>query len=232
MTGLIIAGSRVPVAGVEVVTWLDDPTRAPPVTDGLRRDAGRVQAICIHTSRGVRGAVLREGARASTRAEQLARYQATTAREVSWHLTIDSDGTVIQQADLATWTAWHAGHANGWTIGVELVQHPDSPDLWRVQLAALVAVCEAIVGAIPTIQRRVIVDASGAPLLRPVPALLSEAARDSAGRPLGGRARRWAGAIGHCQVVPDHVRGPGDPGALPLLALLDAGWVGVPVEAV
>jgi N-acetyl-anhydromuramyl-L-alanine amidase AmpD len=225
--GLVIAGQRVVVPGAEVVTWLDDPSRAPPVTDGKRRDASKVLAICLHTSRGQRGAKLRKGARASTRAEALARYQATTARDVSWHLTIDTDGTVLQSADLATWMCWHAGHANGWTVGVELVQHPDSPDLWEAQLAALVAVCAAASEAL-AIPRRIMADAAGAPLTVPVVALLSEAARSRDGKLLGGLGERWPGVLGHCNVVPDHVRGPGDPGDLPFRALLAAGWQGVP----
>jgi hypothetical protein len=222
---LIIDGKLVPVAA-EGATWLDDPKRAPPISDGVRRVASKVKAIVLHTTRGVDGARVRDGARASTRAETLARYQATTDREVSWHLTIDTDGTVLQQADLATWTAWHAGHVNGWTVGVELVQHPDSPDLWRSQLDALVAVCGAISGAL-AIPRRVLVDSAGAPILRPVRALLSEAARGSGGALLGGRAERWGGVLGHCQVVPATSRGPGDPGRAPFDALLAAGWTGV-----
>lgn len=227
MSGLVVSGARVEVPGVEVVTWLDDPSRAPPVTDGKRRDASKVKAIMLHTSRGQRGAKLQVGSRPSTRAETLARYQSTTAREVSWHLTIDSDGTVIQSADLATWMCWHAGHANGWTVGIELVQHPDSPDLWQVQLAALVAVCDVIAAALG-IPRRLMVDGAGNPLTVPIGPLLSEAARSRDGRLLGGKGERWPGALGHCNVVPDHIRGPGDPGDLPFRALLVAGWQGVP----
>ena len=232
MTGLVIDSKRVAVPGVEVVTWLDDPRRAPPVTDGVRRKREKVQAICLHTTRGAKGGAVRDGARPSTHAETLARYQATTLKEVSWHLTIDTDGTVVQSADLATWMCWHAGHVNGWTVGIELVQHPDTPDLWRVQLDALVAVCAVVSDAL-AIPRRVIVDAAGAPVVTPVRALLSEAARGpkrkdgSPGPLLGGLGQRWAGVIGHCQVVPDHVRGPGDPGPLPFAALLAAGWQGV-----
>jgi hypothetical protein len=231
---LIIDGKRVPIVA-EGATWLDDPKRAPPVTDGVRRKADKVKAIVLHTTRGVDGAVVRPGGRPSTRAETLARYQASTDREVSWHLTIDSDGTVLQQADLATWMCWHAGHVNGWTVGIELVQHADSPDLWRAQLDALVTACGAVCDAL-AIPRRVLVGADGLPFLRPVRALLSEAARGpqgadgSPGPLLGGRAERWGGVLGHCQVVPRSVRGPGDPGEAPFRALLAAGWTGARVD--
>jgi hypothetical protein len=223
---LIIAGVRWPLASVEGASWLDDPKRAPSVTDGAPRAAHKVRGIVLHTTRGARGGRLRPGGQASTRAEALARYQAQTAREVSWHLTVDTDGTVLQQADLATWMTWHAGHANGWTIGIELVQQADSADLWEAQLAALVAVCDAAAVAL-AIPRRVLLDAGGAPLLSPVRGLLSPAARSRDGAQLGGRGERWGGAIGHCNLVPSHVRGPGDPGPLPFEALLRAGWQGL-----
>ena len=223
---LIVAGVRWPVPSVEGASWLDDPKRAPPATDGVARAAHKVRALVIHTSRGASGGKLRPGGQASTLAETLARYQASTSREVSWHLTIDSDGTVLQQADLATWTTWHASHANSWTVGIELVQHPDSPDLWQAQMAALVAVCDAAAVAL-AIPRRLLLDAGGAPLLRPVRGLLSPAARSRDGALLGGRGERWAGALGHCHLVPSHVRGPGDPGPLPFEALLRAGWSGL-----
>ena len=80
----------------------------------------------------------------SSRAELLALYQSRTTRDVSWHFTIDTDGTVIQQADAALWMCWHAGHANGWSVGIELVQQPGSGDLYEVQIASLAAIVEAL----------------------------------------------------------------------------------------
>lgn len=231
MSALILDGALVEVPGVtDLATWESDPSRAPPITDGKARDRSKVRAVLLHTTRGRRGARLREGARPSTRAEALARYQATTTRDVSWHLTIDTDGTVLQSADPARWMAWHAGHANGWTVGIEIVQHPDSPDLWTVQIAAVVAVVGVLCDAF-AIPRRVLVDAVGSPWMQPVQRLLSPLARDRAGKLLGGKGERWGGVLGHCHVVPDHVRGPGDPGDLPFRALLDAGWEGVELGA-
>jgi len=217
--GLIIAGARVAVPGVRVTTWRDDPAVAPPITDGRERPAGSALALVMHTSRG-RRAALREGARPSDKGERLARYQARTKRKVSWHLTGDTDGDVFQQADLATWLAWHVEEANGWTVGYELVQHRDASDLWRVQLDAAVAVCTAACVALG-IPRRVLVGEDGKPWLQPVPSLLMAK--------YGGPGGRWGGVLGHCQLVPDEVRGPGDPGDAIFRALLDAGFEGVPV---
>ncbi len=217
--GLIVAGQRVTVHHVDVVTWQDDPRTAPPITDGRERPAGSALAIVLHTSRG-RRAKVRDGARASDKGERLARYQARTARKVSWHLTGDTDGDVFQQADLATWMAWHVEEANGWTIGYELVQHRDAPDLYRVQIDAAVAVVSATCDAL-RIPRRLWVGPDGEPWTRPVPDLLM--------RKYGGPGGRWAGVLGHCQLVPDDVRGPGDPGDAIFRALLEAGFEGVVV---
>ena len=51
---LIVAGVRWPVPSVEGASWLDDSTRAPPVTDGNPRAAHKVRGIVLHTTRGDR----------------------------------------------------------------------------------------------------------------------------------------------------------------------------------
>ncbi len=213
--GLVVDGARVPVPGVaDVCTWLDDPKRAPPVTDSSRRREP-VVAVVLHTSRGVRGTV-RPGARPSERAELLARYQARTEREVSWDITVDTDGTVLQQNDPARRACWHASHANAWTLGIEMAQHADTGDLWQVQIDACVAVVGALCGAL-AIPRRVLVGADGAPLGGQVKAL--QPAKE------GGRGERWAGVIGHHHLTRN--KGEGDPGADVFRALLAAGFEGV-----
>lgn len=220
--GLIVAGRRVTVHHVDVVTWQDDPRTAPPITDGRARPPGSALAIVMHTSRG-RRAKVRDGARPSDKGERLARYQARTKRAVSWHLTGDTDGGVFQQADLDTWTAWHVEEANGWTVGYELVQHDDDPTLYRVQIDAAVAVVSAACDALK-IPRRLWVGPDGEPWLKPLPELLM--------KKYGGPGGRWAGVLGHCQLVPDDVRGPGDPGDAIFRALLEAGFEGVAVPQV
>lgn len=218
MTGLVVAGRRVEVPGVaDLVTYLDDPHRAPRVTDGKPRDGSHVTGIVLHTSRGRRGTV-RPGAFPSTRAELLALYQSRTTRAVSWHATVDTDGTTIQQADAALWMCWHAGHANGWSIGIELVQQPDTGDLWEVQIAACVAVVEALCVAL-SIPRRTPVTADG----RPHAGLIHEHQEASE----GGLQRPFAGVLGHRALTRN--RGPGDPGDAIFEALLAAGFEGVTV---
>ena len=58
---LIIDGRRHSVPWTDGATWQDGDPRVMPVTDGVRRKADRVKAICPHTTRGVDGARVRDG---------------------------------------------------------------------------------------------------------------------------------------------------------------------------
>lgn len=205
--GLVIAGKRVPVPGVEVVTWLDDRS-IPRTTDGRPRSKPPV-GLVLHTVHGHLGP-LRETSGPSTRAEIYARYQARTGRDVSWHLTVDTDGTVVQSADLSTWWCWHAGEVNAWTIGLELVQDNDG-SLYKNQMQTLVKLTNVICDSL-LIPRRVPVDAKGAPVVGVIPRL-------------EGAAHPWEGIFGHRHQT--RHKGPGDPGDHPFLALLGAGYQGV-----
>lgn len=208
---LVVDGQRVETPGLETVSWLDDP-HVPRVTDGRRRvpqAARAARAIVLHTVHGKLGPLSDKASVPSVRAERYARYQATTTREVSWHLTVDTDGTIVQSADVATWTCWHATAVNGWTVGIELVQESDGT-LYRPQLAATVALCELLCARLG-IERRVPARA-GVPIVGVVPRLT-------------GTDGPWSGVFGHRNQ--SHNRGKGDPGDHVFLALLAAGFAGV-----
>lgn len=208
---LVVAGERVNTA-FESICWLDDP-KVPHATDGRARAKDTAKAIVLHTVHGKRGA-LKRGSKSSKRAEAYARYQAASAREVSWHFTIDTDGTVVQSADPALWLCWHAGAVNAWTVGIEIVQDPDGT-LYDATLASVVALCELLCASL-AIPRRLPVDAQGKPS-RVVLAALT------------GARGPWAGVFGHRNQTRN--RGPGDPGDQPFDALLRAGFTGVHLDA-
>lgn len=205
---LIIDGQRVETPGLETISWLDDP-KVPRVTDGRRRVPQSARAIVLHTVHGKLGPLADKASVPSVRAERYARYQASTKREVSWHLTIDTDGTIVQSADVAAWTCWHATAVNGWTVGVELVQEADGT-LYRPQLAAVVALCDLLCARLG-IERRVPARA-GVPIVGVVPRLT-------------GHDGPWSGVMGHRHQTRN--RGPGDPGDYVFQALLAAGYAGV-----
>jgi hypothetical protein len=217
--GLIIAGRRVPVPGLDLKTYLDDPS-IPRATDGSPRDPARVSAIILHTTRGAKGGRLVAGSRASTEAEAKARYQASTSRDVSWHFTVDTDGTVVQSADAASWLAWHATHANGYSVGIEIVQPSASPDLYQAQAAAVVTLVSALADAMG-IPKVTPVDGAGKPVHVPVPDW-QEASE-------GGRQLGFNGVAGHRNTTRN--RGYGDPSDIPFLALLANGFRGVPAAS-
>jgi len=205
---LIIDGQRLETPGLETISWLDDPA-VPRVRDGRRRVPQSARAIVLHTVHGRLGPLSDAPSVPSVRAERYARYQAETARDVSWHLTVDVDGTVVQSADVAAWTCWHATAVNGWTIGIELVQERDGT-VYRPQLAAVVAVCDLLCARLG-IERRVPARA-GVPIVGVVPRLT-------------GTDGPWSGVFGHRNQT--RQRGPGDPGSFVFLALLAAGYAGV-----
>ena len=205
---LVIDGQRIETPGLETISWLDDH-RVPRVTDGRRRVPQATSAIVLHTVHGKLGGLSEKASVPSNRAERYARYQATTSRDVSWHLTVDTDGTVVQSADVASWTCWHATSVNGWTIGIEMVQEADGT-LYRPQLAAVVALCDVLCAHLH-IDRRVPAR-NGVPIVGVVPRLT-------------GHDGPWSGVFGHRHQT--HNRGPGDPGDYPFLALLAAGYLGV-----
>lgn len=119
---LVFNGKRVEVPGRSIVSFLDDPKRVPHVKDGSKRTAP-ASILVVHKTSGRDGDV-KPGALASMRDFVYAKYQATTGRDVSWHLTVDTDGSATQSADPLTWMCWHAGMHNGPTDGFELVAGP------------------------------------------------------------------------------------------------------------
>ena len=79
---------------------------------GVRARTEQVRAVVVHHTGGEGGA------------EQVCRT--LRARRLSVHYVIDYDGAVTQHADHDVVT-YHAGQANGWTIGVEVVNRARPP---------------------------------------------------------------------------------------------------------
>ena len=209
---LILDGALITLPGVETRCYADD-SAIPRTTDGSHRRREDVHGVVLHTVTGhPRQPTVQPGSRPSSHAETLARYQATTARKVSWHYTVDTDGTVVQSADPASWACWHAGGVNAWTVGIELCQGP-AGELYDVQMSAMVALVEHLCSAFGIERRYPTRSATGLPHGSPIPRLT-------------GAARPWSGVFGHRNQTAD--RGHGDPGDAPFLALAAAGFTGVP----
>ena len=219
---LVLDGLPVQTPGHDTLSWLDDP-RLPHVgarrrDDGFPRTPADVTAGTVHTSKGKLGRLLRGAGPASTAAERLARYQASTDRDVSWHFTIDTDVTVVQSADPGAWACWHAGQVNGSTFGIELVQADDYA-LYEAQLRELAwlvsLLCERY-----RVPKAVPVGPDGKPWAGIIPELMKA--------PEGDSGRSWRGVYGHRNC--SRRRGKGDPGDHAMLALLGAGFSRVPLD--
>jgi hypothetical protein len=226
MPGLIIHGRIVPVPGVKVVTWLDDPRLA--LSSRTSRPRGNMPtAIILHSESGDDPhTVINGSAPDYDHGARLADIDETDARAGhphSQHLDIGADATVYQFADLGDVVTYQAREANEHTIGIELhdpiVQVPDDPfrlatgrptpvisvhAFYRAQLVALALVLDVVTRELG-IQRQV-----------------QRVYRGPIDRLAGGKVR---GIYGHRDQTDE--RGAGDPGDAPIAALLEAGYDGL-----
>lgn len=129
---LVIAGRPIVVPGIDIVSWLDDRT-LPKGTDFNPRKR-KIRVIVWHTVHGRKGP-LKPGIKQSTRDRVYAIYQARSPRNVSWHFTIDTDGSITQSLDPTLEVGWHASYTevNEISLGIELVQDDDG-SLYEGQL--------------------------------------------------------------------------------------------------
>ncbi len=171
-SGLVIDGARVPVPGVVVENWHDNPSHRLRIpNDGRVRPHKRVCGIVIHSTHGVPGGsdqrpqrVLAGAGPAGNGAENNVAYWSRTAANTGAHLLIDFDGQVICTADLLLEEAYHATSVNPVTVGIELVQGLTSVAttaepkgyafFYAKQLEVLVRVVDVITAALG-IQRQI-----------------------------------------------------------------------------
>lgn len=200
-------------------------TRVKYVTDGRKRKAPAwPSGLVVHTTSG-HARKVQPGLLESVRDWVYARYQTNTDREVSWHATLDLDGSVIQQAG-PEWMCWHAGQVNASADGWELVEGSGGV-LTEVQLARFVELVDLWTWhtGIP----RVIPWRDGKPFAGMLTRALSA---HGAGKSLAcvyGHRSVWGLSKKTGKLYP--VRGAGDPSDLPFLALAEAGYQRMDVES-
>jgi hypothetical protein len=197
-TGLIIDGKKVPVPGLEVANYEDDPRLKLEVPEDGRRRTERVQLVVLHTTKGIPGGkdrrpqLLLAGAGPDSNAEaRVAKFWSTTDKQSGAHIVIDFDRSVGCLADLAQVCAFHAKAMNQRGVGIEIYQGSKA-ELYMGQLEATADVVDVITAAFG-IQRQIPDRYRGAPVTR-----LATGGRDC-----------W-GVVGHRDG--DDNRGLGDPG--------------------
>jgi hypothetical protein len=139
---LIIGGRAVQVAGLQCLSWHDDPRLRVRITqDGARRSpTSWVRQIILHTTLGIPGGknqtpqTIRWGiGRPSDVAANVAHWWSTSPASAGAHLVVEFDGRVACLADLADEMTYHAGTCNGTSIGIEIAQATDG-SMFRGQL--------------------------------------------------------------------------------------------------
>lgn len=147
---LIVNGRRIPVPGVEVVSWFDDPTLRMTGQSGGPRPVSWVRCVVFHTTQGIPGGknyhpqwLLPGFGPKGTAAEANARYWALKGKGSGAHLVIDFDGQVICTADLVREQTWHATSVNAVSIGIEIVQRLDG-SMFAGQMETAVKVADVL----------------------------------------------------------------------------------------
>lgn len=216
---LVIGGKTYGVPGTPGVSFVEAPGLALRPQDWHPRRRGAwVRGICLHTRIGL-PVVEVPGAGASKGWDRaVCRFHAGA----SCHVVIDADGSFTCLADLETMTAYHAGHLDEISVGVELYQEYPSGHVWSATLRTCVMVCDVITRVLG-IQRQYV---QADHILRrfAVPTRGRSRASELAYVHGGGRGRDWCGLYGHRNVT--RGRGPGDPGAQAWGYLAEAGYEG------
>ncbi len=86
-----------------------------PIQEGCRSRKSPPRGVVWHWTAGERPA---EGVCSTLR-----------SRKLSIHYVIDPDGRIVQCADPASTVTYHAGTANEWTVGIEIVSRGVQPAL-------------------------------------------------------------------------------------------------------
>jgi hypothetical protein len=209
-TGLVIAGKRETVAGLDVSSWLDMPDlRLRKNEDFRQRNTTWIRQIVLHTTKGIPGGDdqrpqdIRAGLGPATDAgEAVARWWSKDPTPAGAHLVVDFDGRIYCCCDLFTEAAQHAKHANQTSVGIEIYQGREA-ELYEGQLDVVVRLCDALTRRFG-IQRQI-----PHRYLGPVRRLMDS-------------VEDVVGVIGHRDL--DRARGAGDPGSAVFYRLGLAGY--------
>lgn len=150
-SGLVIRGEVIPVLGLLVENFLDDPAIALAPEDGRRRITGWVRCIIVHTTEGIPGRprdprkqyiIPGEGEYGAARAVAL-RYKASPKSNAADLIIGRTRGECIQIADLVEVMTFHARSVNPYSVGIEIVQEDDG-GIYEAALDTAVICIEAL----------------------------------------------------------------------------------------
>jgi hypothetical protein len=208
-TGLVLDGVALAVPGFNVTNFLDNPKlRLSPNGYRIRssRERAWVHLIVVHTTGGIPGGtdhraqVIIPGFGPSTNAgERVVAMWKTGGKPAGAHLLIDFDGKIYCCADLVTEAAFHAEHANGCSVGIEVVQGHNA-ELYQAQIDLTARFIYALCAIMPvSVQRQI----PKAYTDQPIPRFVTSQQQEV---PLA----NVVGIVGHRDLTAS--RGEGDPG--------------------
>jgi hypothetical protein len=211
VTGLLIDGAIVPVAGLTVIP---PASHGGPIWSALHPEDFRartttwIRQIIVHTTGGHWPQPVLPGSGPGGHAQQIAEMWQGADRgggdrvHSAAQLIVDTDGTVVCLCDLATTVAYHAEGSNAWSVGIEMCTRPDG-SIYGATLTATAKLVDALCYPTFPIPRQMPRGPyRNAPLRRME--LGTGAARHNSGGP------NCVGVFGHRDNTSE--RGRGDPG--------------------
>jgi len=225
---IVIEGERYPVDGIDSADFIELPGVALSSRRDWRprSDGAWVRSVCLHTRMGL-PVRLRDGIGPNLGWDKVLGGRFTSdQRQAGAHIAIDSDGSFCCLADLQRVVAYHAGHVNEVSVGIEMYQAADG-GVWESTLRTAVLICDVIT-RVMGIQRQYVRERTITRRMAS-PSLGVGTYGHLAHMPGGARGRDFVGVFGHRNVTRN--RGPGDPGDEVFELLRDAGYEGFMIDA-
>lgn len=143
MSGLLISGVEVAVAGLEIVNRHDAAWARLDARDCRKRRTPWVRQIIIHTTKGKHPQRIIPGLGPSGADRRVAEFWHGDPAYSGAHLVVDRDGSIACLADLVDDTAHHAELSNEWSVGIEMYQEGDG-GIYDAVLASTVLLVRAL----------------------------------------------------------------------------------------
>jgi hypothetical protein len=219
MPGLIIRGQEIPINGLSVINYNDNPSiklSIPGHNGRSRRAEEKVRAITLHVTGGPDGKpywdnpedYIKPGFGPGGSALGIIKYWIDSGVTAGAHLIVDFDGTIYCVSDLSNNVTYHATSVNWCTIGIEQCRGSHDGIMYEEQLQTTVKLVDALTRLF-RIQRQF--HKPYRPW-KPVTRLTSK----------GGAGKDFYGIFGHRDQTDG--RGPVDPGTPIFTRLEQAGY--------
>lgn len=122
--GLVLAGLIIPVEGMRIESFVDNPKLQLSGRDYKARKTKWPRQWVIHTTKGVWPQFLVDGIGPPLAADGVVKFWNEDPLHSGAQLVVDGD-SAVQTCDIATCAASHATTANDWSTGVEMYQERD-----------------------------------------------------------------------------------------------------------